>query len=136
MKEIKFRAWDKIHKLMINFDEIESIIFEDEKVVYIRTYDGRMLCDNEFELMQSISRKDKNNQEIYEGDIIKADCGNTRIYKIIYVSDKDANRCGFYSECLNEDNETNCLISEVGSWNVGTIIIGNIYETREMLNDK
>ena len=65
MREIKFRAWDKINKDMFN---VESINFQERKVYR----DTVSYCKfNNIELMQYTGLKDKNSKEIYEGDVVK-----------------------------------------------------------------
>lgn len=63
MRDIKFRAWNKVDKFM-------EYGIENE-------YDGSLSCfgsylNNEFwNIMQYTGLKDKNGREIYEGDIVK-----------------------------------------------------------------
>lgn len=67
----KFRAWDKVNKVMYKQEDLESIIFET-KVICIYTADGykqRRLSD--FELIEYTGIKDSNSVEIFEGDVIK-----------------------------------------------------------------
>lgn len=81
MREIKFRAWDKTLKYMIQWDKIEMYHFYDD----------------DFILMQYMNEKDVNGKEIYEDDIIKAAYGYTGLVEhdwFIFMK----------SECRIDDN--------------------------------
>lgn len=74
-REIKFRAWLKDDKRMV---EVRSIDFHEEGNIITVNYNdifGFELNENEIELMQYTGLKDKNGKEIYEGDVVNFTCG-------------------------------------------------------------
>ena len=119
MREIKFRAWDgksMFYEMCMDVDLGDGEIFK----VNFHTWP-------EYKFMQYTGLKDKNDKEIYEGDICKG----------------GALKCsGGYS--IFADVAT--VIYESGMFKLGSIslssfnnkteVIGNIYENPELLSGK
>ena len=75
-REIKFRAWDKVNKQMFDTFCIDSQTAKISCVRYcLPSYgpEGRKVINNMSDLipMQFTGLKDKNDNEIYEGDIVR-----------------------------------------------------------------
>lgn len=118
MREIKFKAWDKLDKEMFN---VESINFQErrvyEDVVSYRNF-------NDIELMEYTGLKDKNNKEIYEGDIVTL---HNSKYKVIFLNEE--------ARFVLRDDEFEYEIPFTNNNNKRMEIIGNIYENTELLTE-
>lgn len=122
MREIKFRAWDKIENCIA---PIEEIHFGTKWVaIPVNDEDGGHLEQRKFddiEIMQYTGLKDKNGKEIYEGDILRGKWKEAKINpESISVCPPITEGFHFYSEMEDREDE----------------IIGNIFETPELLTNK
>lgn len=142
-REIKFRAWDTTFKKMHN---VGAITFNANG-----KFDNELVVDNEdwvqipsYILMQFTGLRDKNGNEIYEGDILRhAYPAGQTCYQILFGewdngdSYEDNERgIGWYLQVISSD-----LIDRKGSI-TGLLgypdykdleIIGNIYENPELI---
>jgi YopX protein len=83
MREIKFRAWDKINKYMF-------IIFDSTaKDWYLPDWSDR------YEVMQYTGLHDKNGKEIWEGDILAHEDFANRKQKVVGVMEWNETTAGF-----------------------------------------
>lgn len=123
MREIKFRAWDKKEKKMIypNQDERDLVYsFNDGNLWFISKGDWQDVVDIIF--MQYTGLKDRNGEEIYEGDIIKTK-GNPK--------DKFDEQGTSIDKVIWDENEL-CWFAH-GLLHKSCKVIGNIYENPELI---
>ena len=156
MREIKFRAWLKEHKTMVNVAEIDI----NHQLIYHYGFDdfeGNFENFNSIELLQYTGLKDKNENEIYEGDILLSATEDGVFLISIDFGDPDREDVntlkGFkmktekvLSESQYFKDFNNNLIELIDKYSIpieeynnekyisdGWWIIGNIYENPELL---
>ena len=121
MRDIKFRVWDNERNAMLNSKSVDIDFFEGEieitsdTIRYDEVYTDEI---KDFELMQYVGCKDKNNKEIYEGDIVKT---KEHIGQIIYSKGM------FFIDVKGDFYLPIYNVSEFME------VIGNIYENPELL---
>jgi uncharacterized phage protein (TIGR01671 family) len=134
MREIKFRAWDKLFLLMrsdgfsvsANGDPVGYFIEPDVTPNTTRIC-GEWRGDSTIILMQFTGLRDKNGKEIYEGDIVTAPyrVGPQRIDFGIGEEGEPADGMGSYiGWCIGGEECTGFTQYEADEFEV----IGNIYE--------
>lgn len=135
MREIKFRAWDKVLQEMF-IPIFSGSVGENinQKIENIR---------NDWELMQFTGLKDKNGKEIYEGDIVRRKSKydyRRGEYEVKYPEDfsgfslynLDKSRWREKTDGSEPDGWDGILGSQ-GSPTTELEVIGNIYENPELL---
>lgn len=123
MRKIKFRAWDRFKQRWSNYKiNDDTVYFMDKNTgVWYGSYNKRY---KDFNLMQYTGLKDKNNKEIYEGDILSD--GNVKnLYKVIFENGS------FRTEYKGDFEEYSFDLIDVVAQ--GCEVVGNIYENPELL---
>lgn len=115
MREIKFRAWNEDKKEMayvsyMNFDNYELWLQNESGTWYSPRYYIQYI-------MQYIGLKDKNNKEIYEGDIVEC------------IRDGDV----LWGELVVIEDIRDIPRALYGSNLVSREVVGNIYENQDIL---
>nr|DAR94681.1 MAG TPA: YopX protein [Caudoviricetes sp.] len=125
MREIKFRAWVKEKKAIF---EVILIDYVTKKVTYLLERVGHLLSIrdakfNDVELMQYTGLKDKNEKEIYEGDIFHI--GSKKILYVVEWID-----CGLKGRQIKNKSWIG-----LDYWKDDIEVIGNIYENPEVIKE-
>jgi len=143
MREIKFRAWSKEFRKMVDLQAITPLALSIEPELVGARIGVYVPDDDRLQIMQFTGLHDKNGAEIYEGDIVKTHFADEDLVGSIKYSEKWAK---FYFGVINkygcgvaldpesvfywyyaEDDEGTTSIAE---------IIGNIYENPELTTTK
>lgn len=123
MREIKFRAWHKGKKIISEVLGIDilhkEIFFSNGDVDYCEISDFKYI-----ELMEYTGLKDKNNKEIYDGDIFHI--GGKKILYVVEWID-----CGLKGRQIKNKSWIG-----LDYWKDDIEVIGNIYENPELMEDE
>lgn len=125
MREIKFRVWHKGKKIISEVFGIDilhkEIFFSNDDVDYCEISDFKYI-----ELMEYTGLKDKNNKEIYEGDILFESFGE-KYYKVVFENGS------FRAEFEVDFEEYYFDLIDVVAQNCE--VVGNIYENPELIEE-
>ena len=131
----KFRVWDKENKMMWNIerwhieDEYFDLIEPNKSVIDFKA-NRTWRKQSDVTLMQSTGLFDKNDKEIFEGDILKCTSINGRLWHETNVS-WDSTIAGFVIH--KNIYEATSIGYLTDSKSITVEIIGNIYENPELL---
>lgn len=140
MREIKFRAWDKITKEMYDLIEVNFRDAKKYRIGYLRNAPWGYWFRNteDIGLMQYTGLKDKNGKEIYEGDIVD-------LWAIYEPSDEEKEKWPHYGAVAWDERDASFFVRGMGEITMDMIIwfqrpdwdeivvCGNIYENPELL---
>lgn len=126
MRVPKFRAWVKDEKRMT---DVHEMTFIDGEAYLISDITG-FYAYEEFKLMQSTGLKDKNGNEIYEGDIVRF----TLTDGFSYVVGEDGMVKYKIGAFYILNGLTEYLISNINTKDIE--VVGDIYNNLELLEEK
>ena len=148
MREINFRAWDRINKRMVHVWSIHWKAWDRNvcdqipfNKIEVEGDDGTYdLIEGEFDLMQYTGIRDVNGREIYEGDIVECDSiiMSTSDAQVVEYGMQGVDAFVGYGwnlwDFYDEDEEGNYEYNDK-RLREGTEVIGNIYENSELLKE-
>lgn len=128
----KFRAWDRARKEMNYKVMVGNCDTDDENwtcpIIWIEERKKWLHFDDYECIMQSTGLRDKNGKEVFVGDIIK--CTRGCLHEVYIEKEYGGTYIGgmpaIYLKGLREGY----------AWTEHEEIIGNVYENRELLEDK
>lgn len=142
MREIKFRAWDKINKNLFIVSVIQGLDKDDSsEFKYVSGSNYNVADWKDIELMQFTGLKDKNGVEIYDGDIVKDTYYHDNGWKDWKVESKGIIKYNWGAFCVVDtpasDKLSDILYRRMHPSDpdaIGSIeVLGNIYENPELL---
>lgn len=136
MANLKCRAWDKEFKEMV----VVNALVLDEQVIKVTYKNGNVVKEDMkcYDIMKSTNLKDKNDKEIFAGDILKVTDqheGKGSWLEVVYYSEEKAM---FITDEVNKHFKVPAapLYSLFDTDLFIVEIVGNIYEQPEMVGEK
>lgn len=123
---LRFRAWDKEFKEMV---QVDALVF-DEQIIKATYKNGNVVKEDikNYVLMQSTGLRDKNGKEIFEGDILKV----TNLSSWLEVVSFNKDKAMFVSKETERKVEETPLYDLFNTDIFEIEIIGNIHTNSEL----
>ena len=126
MREIKFKVWDNFFKQMYYFDFENNIEVRSGHLWIVHEEGAVSSKSPSIKIMQYTGLKDRNDKEIYEGDLVQVlDYASWEgLYKVVW----DEESLMYVLEDAYGDKEKMCEFEHY-------LVKGNIYENPELLEE-
>lgn len=122
----RYRAWDKEFKEMV---QVDALVF-DEQIIKVTYKNGNVVKEDlkNYVLMQSTGMLDKNEREIFEGDVLKV----TNLSSWLEVVSFNEDKAMFVSKETKRKVEETPLYDLFNTDIFEVEIIGNIHTNPEL----
>lgn len=122
----KFRAWDKEFKEMV---QVDALVL-DAQVIKATYKNGNVVKEDikYYDLMQTTGLFDRNGKEVFVGDIVK--CTRGCLHEVYLEKEYGGTFIGGMPAVYLKG------LSEGYAWTGYEEIIGNVYENKELLEEK
>lgn len=143
MREVKFRAWDKVNEMWLKITGFETHVLDDGKTASINKGLGGMFHDGDYigtfqkhageqnnvTLIQYTGLKDVNGREVYEGYVVE----NERGYRFEVINQFGCFGINVERKVSFSSDETMEIFIPLYHVIEDLKIIGNIFENPELL---
>ena len=137
MRDLKFRAWHQTEKKMYEWEPCDGL--QDFGSLW-NLLNGDLW---QYEIMQHTGLKDKNEKEIYEGDIVNVHIFTPELGENMgvregekeFIAQIEFGPAGVFLKGKN-NNDSGPIWAYCGMHEESFCIIGNIYENPELINGR